>query len=150
MKNLHHLKNWYGSIEHYRKKCEFMSTYGANDEDAPHSFPSSAIPLSLTATTQKMPGSLEKKIAHNSHFYFASLGSMYFLFYFNWKTPPVRQCHPLLPHIPIRNFYSRQFFYLHLSFLLTLSHSFILILTKRCCKKIHFPFCVCECIAFAV
>lgn len=40
-----------------------MTTYGANDnEDAPHSFPSSAIPLSstITATTQKMPGSLEK------------------------------------------------------------------------------------------
>lgn len=74
-----------------------MTTYGANDdEDAPHSFPSSAILLSstITATTQKMPGSLEKM--HTTPTFLLSLGSMYFLFYFNWKTP-----HQAMPPFPI-------------------------------------------------
>lgn len=72
-----------------------------------------------------------KKILHTTptpHFF----GSMYFLFYFNWKTPH-QAMPPCLTFIPV-SFFS-----------LDSLSSFIL--TTRCCKKFisHFV-CVCVCV----
>lgn len=88
------------------KKWIYEYAYGTNDEDAPFSFPTGTISTILSllpflcVNDKKMPGSLEKKrklyssLLHSFIFIplFPSLslslhGTMYFLFYFNWKTP---------------------------------------------------------------
>lgn len=128
-----------------REKCEFMSAYGANDEDAPHSFPFSAISTikyllhNIQVTTKKCPGLLKKCATHNSPLllpFLLRVGSMYFLFYFNWKNP-IRL--PPFSRVSFPSVFFICILPMSLALLSTRSSSSL----RWYCKKNSFPIFVC-------